>query len=315
MSNRNLLNSDMWYNTIQNVYGFIPYYFKANDGSVLKMSHIKFPFFKNDLVSGPYISNSDPIINSSQGFNDIIRKVEYFAKKNRIDVVEIKSSIPLKLNWKLVLDYVTFRIPIYKGADHVFENIHRKVRTAIRKGIKNELYYKIGHKYIKIFYNIYSKSVKRLGTPVHRIKFYQELINNNDNLNFMIIFNREDIPISTVMFGIDEDAIYPLVGGGLQEYNGLSHNNFKYWKLIEYACNKGCKLFDFGRSTKNTGTYFFKKRWYAEEVQLYYYYLLKKEKKILNVSSSEYKFFSKYWSKLPLKFTQVAGPTIRKYIY
>ena len=49
--------------------------------------------------------------------------------------------------------------------------------------------------------------------------------------NIMIVYSKEGIPVSGVIFATDDEIIYPLVGGGLNRYNHLSHENW----LIEHA--------------------------------------------------------------------------------
>jgi hypothetical protein len=46
-----------------------------------------------------------------------------------------------------------------------------------------------------------------------------------------------------------------------------------YWHMLEQACLAGAKVFRFGRSTPDSGTYHFKKQWGAEPVKLYWYLL------------------------------------------
>ncbi|MEZ5583585.1 MAG: GNAT family N-acetyltransferase [Candidatus Competibacteraceae bacterium] len=61
----------------------------------------------------------------------------------------------------------------------------------------------------------------------------------------------------------------------LRKYNSLSPNMLLYWSVLEFACKKGYRIFDFGRSTPGEGTYRFKEQWGAKPVQLYWHYWLR----------------------------------------
>ena len=41
----------------------------------------------------------------------------------------------------------------------------------------------------------------------------------------------------------------------------LKGNDFMYWELMRRCCERGVKVFDYGRSKQGTGSYSFKKNW------------------------------------------------------
>ena len=62
----------------------------------------------------------------------------------------------------------------------------------------------------------------------------------------------------------------------LRTHNRYSPNMLLYWSVLAFACEKGYRNFDFGRSTPGEGTYRFKEQWGARPVQLYWHYWLGK---------------------------------------
>ena len=89
-----------------------------------------------------------------------------------------------------------------------------------------------------------------------------------------------------------------------------------YWETLKASCLEGFKFFDFGRSSRNSGTYKFKRQWGAEEQQLYWYTIPLNKKKIKNINNKESSrtILTSMWSKLPLNITCWLGPKIRKYV-
>ena len=89
---------------------------------------------------------------------------------------------------------------------------------------------------------------------------------------------------------------------------------FLYWSALELTCERGYRLFDFGRSTPGEGTYRFKEQWGAKPVQLYWHYWMKKDGPIpeLNPKNPKYRMAIKIWKKLPVGLTRLIGPEIVK---
>ena len=89
-----------------------------------------------------------------------------------------------------------------------------------------------------------------------------------------------------------------------------------YWEVMERAREKGCRLFDYGRSKRGTGAFDFKTYWGFEPQPLYYEYFLVRRKEMPNLSPTNPKYGKaiELWRKLPLKLTQLIGPPIAKYL-
>jgi serine/alanine adding enzyme len=78
----------------------------------------------------------------------------------------------------------------------------------------------------------------------------------------------------------------------------------------------GFKYFNFGRSTKGTGTYRFKQQWGAKPKQLYWHYGLVKRGELphLSPANPRYSLLIKLWKQLPVNLTKWLGPGIVKNI-
>jgi len=80
------------------------------------------------------------------------------------------------------------------------------------------------------------------------------------------------------------------------------------------AADRGCRLFDFGRSKLGTGAFDFKKNWGFEPQPLHYEYLLVKGRHVPdhNPLNPKYSLFIKLWQRLPLPLANLIGPYIVK---
>ena len=85
---------------------------------------------------------------------------------------------------------------------------------------------------------------------------------------------------------------------------------------MERARQRGCRIFDFGRSKRETGAFDFKTHWGFEPQQLYYEYFLVRRREMPNLNRLNPRFHAAIsaWQKLPLALTRLIGPPVAKYL-
>ena len=67
--------------------------------------------------------------------------------------------------------------------------------------------------------------------------------------------------VSGVMSFYFRDEVLPYYAGDIPAARELAANDFKYWELMRRACERGIRVFDYGRSKRDTGSFDFKKNW------------------------------------------------------
>ena len=187
----------------------------------------------------------------------------------------------------------------------------------VRKGIKNKLEAKIGGiELLDTFYELFSFSYRRLGTPVFSKKYLANLLKEFEDYSSLLIVYKDGQALSGVLSFYYKDQVIPYYSGAIPEANRAAANDFMYWALMCDAVERGCKIFDFGRSKKDTGPYHFKRHWGFEPILLPYQYYLNKLQNIPNISPANPKYQRRVemWKKLPLWATKLIGPHIVKYI-
>jgi FemAB-related protein (PEP-CTERM system-associated) len=207
--------------------------------------------------------------------------------------------------------YVTFQQDLAPGPDRLLQALPRDTRYAVRKAIKAGLEW-IQDLSLAEFYEIYARSVHRLGTPVFPRTLFETL--------------RAELPRKSKIFGVRKgrhtiaavfclyfrDQVLPYYGGALFDFLRDSPNNFMYWNLIAQSCKEGWRVFDFGRSKKGTGSYHFKMAWNMQVRELPYRYQLIRAKEIPRLSPVDKKFQLpvELWKRLPFALTKMIGPSL-----
>ena len=111
---------------------------------------------------------------------------------------------------------------------------------------------------------------------------------------------------------ITRDEVLPYYAGDDVSARDLAGNDFKYWELIRRSCERGLRIFDYGRSKQGTGSYAFKKNWGFEPKPLFYEYRLYRRDSIPqnNPANAKYRLFIEAWRRLPIGVANRLGPFI-----
>ena len=98
----------------------------------------------------------------------------------------------------------------------------------------------------------------------------------------------------------------------LREFNPLCANVLLYWRMLQFAAERGIRRFDFGRSTPGEGTYHFKKQWGAQPHELVWEYWAQDSDSVPDLSPRNPKFALaiRAWQRLPLSIATALGPHI-----
>ena len=92
----------------------------------------------------------------------------------------------------------------------------------------------------------------------------------------------------------------------------LAANDFKYWELMRRACERGVRVFDYGRSKRDTGSFAFKHNWGFDPAPLAYEFLLLDRAQVPqnNPLNPKYRAFIAVWKRIPRFAANAIGPHI-----
>ena len=304
-----------WQKVINQAMGHKTYFLyvtiKGNIQGVLPLAEINSYLFGHSLSSLPFCVYGGIVATSEQARLALDQAAQTLASQLGVDYLEYRNLESRHQDWPTKDLYVTFRKEIHSETEQNMKAIPRKQRAMVRKGIKAGLQSVIDQD-TERFYTAYSTSVHRLGTPVFSKEYFRVLKQVFPDDCELLTITKNGRTISSVMSFYFRDEVLPYYGGGTSEARYLASNDFMYWELMRRACEKGYKVFDFGRSKRNTGSFDFKKNWGFEPQQLYYEYHLYQSNKIPdhNPLNPKYQIFIKTWQKLPLTVANLIGPYI-----
>ncbi len=330
-----LLHLIGWRDALAETFAYKPHYIMATYDEkicgVLPLFETNSRLFGHALISVPFGMYGGIIAENTVVYDALRNSAETLANAIGVDYLELRNNLnPYCLNnnptgeevnsshnsnasnWMSKDLYVTFQKPILGTVTENFEAIPRKQRRMIRQGTGHGLSSRVlGLEGLESFYSVYARNVRDLGTPVFPLSFFKALMKNFKD-SFILSVWKDKKMVAGVLTFIFRDTLMPYYGGAIREYFQYAVNDFMYWELMRYGCEKGYGKFDFGRSKKETGPYHFKRHWGFEPQELHYHYYLVRAKHMPNVSPAnpKYKLLVNVWKRLPLPVTNWLGPKL-----
>jgi FemAB-related protein (PEP-CTERM system-associated) len=280
---------------------------------VLPLGQVRHLLFGHALISVPFCVYGGVLAADDAVREALVRHATELARRLGVDHLEMRNRAPQSADWPVKDLYFTFRKELDPDPEANLGAIPRKQRAMIRKGLKAGL---AGEQDdgVERLYAAYSESVRNLGTPVFPKRYFAALKREfGDACEVLSVTHRGEL-VASVMNFYFRDEVLPYYGGGTAAARALAANDFMYWEVMRRAVEKGVRVFDYGRSKRDTGSFSFKKHWGFEPQPLYYAYYLVKARDVpdLNPSNPRYRLFIQAWQRLPLGVSRVVGPWLAK---
>ena len=322
-----------WKKSIENAYGHQCFYLIAENSSgeivgVLPTVSIKLPFLKGKLCALPFCDLGACLTDDTSTEARLIKKACEEALDHKLSTFEYRASRkhsedegdgePLSRTNK-----VRMLLELPETSEKLLASFKSKLRSQINKAVKNGLTYETGHddRLVDEFYDVFSCNMKDLGSPTHSKKWFSEIKNNYGDDMVISIIKYEGQPVGAgIVLFCGTIAAIPWASTK-RKFNRLAPNMLLYWSLLKYSTDKGCKVFDFGRSSYEEGTYKFKKQWGARPLLLNWKKFNNTTRQTIpendNIITGKGKIrglVESAWKMLPLGLTTAIGPRIRRYI-
>lgn len=283
---------------------------------ILPVVHFHTFLVGKQLISLPYVNYGGPLWSNEQARKLILKEIENLRKTTGSEALEIRYDRPDAFPLPVKTNKVTFLLDLPLSSDELFKSFKAKLRSQIRRPVKEGMYAKSGGlDLLDDFYYVFCRNMRHLGTPVYDKRIFKTTLERLPEHTFITaVYTKDHTPVAAAfLLGYKKTLEIPWASS-LRQYNRFSPNMLLYWEVLKQAIEKGYTTFDFGRGTKEGGTYRFKKQWGGREVQLYWYYALAPGEALpeVNKENPKYALAIKVWQKLPLWFTNLMGPGLVK---
>jgi len=289
--------------------------------AVLPMIRQKSRLFGDIWTSIPLVNYGGALALDKNAEKHVLKAAADFARSSGARHLEVRGYHKQPTGWPERTDKVNMWLPLPADSETLWKGFSSKVRSQIRKGQQNEYESRIGGmELLDDYYRVFSENMRDLGTPVYGKSFFAGILTNFGSSARLIVIYCKGEPASCGFLVAQETGAVKLLeipwASTRQAFNSLNMNMVMYWEILSHAADTGFDVFDFGRSSKDAGTYRFKKQWGAMPVQLYWHYALFQADELpaINNNNPKFKLLVAIWQRLPLCFANRLGPAIVKYI-
>lgn len=305
-----------WQRIISEVFRHRTYFLYAERAGlvegVLPLAQVKSLLFGNSLTSLPFAVYGGVAAASAAAVEALELEAQALARQLGVAHLELRNVRRRHAEWPLQDLYVRFRKDLAPDVEANMQAIPRKQRAMVRKGIKNGLSSEIDSDSGR-FFALYADNVHRHGTPAFSRRYFEALQQVfGADCEILTVVEGSGRPLSSVLSFYFRDEVLPYYAGDEISARELAANDFKYWELMRRSCERGLKVFDYGRSKQGTGSYAFKKNWGFEPQPLFYEYCLYRRDSVPqnNPANAKYRLLIDTWRRLPVGLANWLGPFI-----
>ena len=279
---------------------------------ILPVYFLKSKLFGHLAVSVPYLNYGGPLADNRDVEAALLDAAAKDCKQAKVPHLEIRATNHLN-DWPSKNEKLSMVLGLAKTEQAFDEKMGAKIRAQVNRARRFGFQVKTGKAdLINDFYTVFSTNMRDLGTPVYSKRFFREMINTFPASSQIVVLYSKNKPASAA-FLLGHDNILEIPWAStIKYYNSMDANMLLYREVLGFAIRNHYNYFDFGRSSKDSSTYRFKKQWGAKPVEHHWHYWLDNNAPLpeLNPNNPKYKLLIKIWQMLPVFLTRWIGPPI-----
>ena len=281
---------------------------------VLPLVRVKSRLFGHYLVSVPFLNQGGPL-GSLEARRCLAEDAVHEARRSRADLLELRTRESEGLELSVSARKITVKLPLGSDPDSLFKSFPSKLRSQIRRPLKEGLTTRFGPEQREPFYAVFARTMRDLGTPVLPRAFFDRIAAAFPDVVVFGVVYRGDQPLAAGCGFVWREEFELTWAGALRESRPLAANMLLYWSFMEQMIARRVRTFDFGRCTAGSGTHQFKRQWGGADVTLPWCQYAANG--VAALPSPQYPAFSwgpRLWRRLPLSVANRLGPRLVRFI-
>jgi len=312
-----------WRDILSDVLGAECLYRVATNGDgvwegLLPLVRVKSRIFGHYLVSVPFLNDGGPL-GSRAARRTLVEHAVSQARSARVDLLELRTREEAKRGADLDLPVasrkVTVLLPLPSRSDELFKSFPSKLRSQIRRPMKEGVTVRFGPEQREPFYEVFAQTMHDLGTPVLPRRFFERVALMFPDLVVFGVAYRGEQPLAGGCGFVWRDEFELTWAGALRASRPIAANMLLYWSFMEQMIARGVRVFNFGRCSPGGGTHQFKLQWGGADVPLPWHHFARKGRKAPPTpDDTAFAWGPRMWRRLPLPVANFLGPRLVRFL-
>lgn len=226
-------------------------------------------------ISLPFTDHCAPLFQGEDALEFLVSKLIEKSKERRVPSIELRWEYPFSMVNRGSPSFVLSRLPLdgepAEAAKRIKPKHFRQIDVAYGRGV--ELRRGTRAEDLSDFYDLQSRTRRRLGIPVQPRKFFQNIFASivQKGNGFLLLASREKTCLAGALFlHWNRTLVYKYSASAPEAGRFLAMDPIM-WSAISWGCQNGFAVMDLGRTEiGNEGLRHFKRRWGADERPLIY---------------------------------------------
>ena len=320
-SQANIFHHPAWQHLLSSCYGYAPFVLVVHDdtGEIcagLPLMEINSWVTGRRWVSLPFTDYCAPLSRDDESLTCLTNWIINAYQDKQAPRIELRWEFPQNEMILRSSDMVVHTIELNADPDLVAKGLKRthrqNIRTAEKRGVRVERGDQIEH--LRMYYELQLETRRRHGVPAQPWRFFKCLAHSlfEPGLGFVLLAYKDDECLAGIVFLHWQKTITAKYAASRTDSWKLRPNNLLFWSGIQWGCENGYTMFDFGRTEKtDSGLRRYKKGWGAVERPLVYSMLSENQPQGTNAKMEN--IMQNVIRKSPPIVCQVAGELLYKH--
>jgi serine/alanine adding enzyme len=307
-----------WEGIMKDVMGHETLYMTARDREglchgLLPLVRVRSRLFGDYLLSMPFMSYGGPV-GSRDAKKALAKAAVAEAERLGVDLMELRTRQPLDIDLPRSDRKITVLKSLPDDPETLWKDgLKAKVRSQVRRPMKEGMEARIGTDLVDPFYDVFSVTMRDLGTPVLPKTFFEEIASRMSDQVVFSVVEDEGRPAAAGCGFLWKGEYEITWAGALRELSRKAPNMLLYWSLMEESVRRGASTFNFGRCSPGSGTHRFKSQWGTEDQPLPWTQWARGGVAATpSPDSAKFRLATQVWSRLPVSVTNRLGPWLSR---
>ncbi len=309
-----------WPEIAREVFGHQPLYLEARETSgalvgVLPVIQQKSRLLGNFATSLAFFNYGGALARDAETAERLMHSAAEVAQGRGCRYLEFRDIHARSGPWAQRTDKITLQLELPATFEALSKRLGAKLRSQVKRADREDVQCRTGGaELLDDFYGVFAENMRDLGTPVYPKRFFEAIVKRFESYCQLVVIDWQGEPAAAAFLTFWRNQAEVPWASCRARAKPLGLNMKLYWELLSLAVSRGCSVFDFGRSTIDSGTYRFKRQWGAEPKPLYWYRWERHpsgqaiehgegQGKVMQLATS-------VWQRLPLGVANALGPHI-----